>query len=405
MSLGLPSHLAARTITQAFARSLHAIGLTLLVSAFLSALVFQAARPHTILWPAMIAIVPMVVLLLVNRREPTFFSSASYLLVGAACTYWYILTFYAQAEPILAGDAFSIALPKIALVMVGGVGVGLLRALAWALCGYAVAEAAAAAAILQSGEAWRFDIATAASLVVTVVILVLWFTTIRRFNRAQPLLHRAVQDEQLALARYRIEARAAALMHDTVLSHLAAIANAPDAPIDAQLSAQIHRDLEIVVGEEWLADHAIAAEDINRNWRQAPIFAAIEEMRELGLEVSQTGDLSAVLRLDDERAEALAGAVKQCLVNVLDHSGTTRAEVVAYIADQDISVMIIDSGVGFSEDETRVDRLGLRNSVRQRVQLVGGAVHVWSTPGQGTSIMIRMPIAAPAQFALGEASP
>jgi len=56
-----------------------------------------------------------------------------------------------------------------------------------------------------------------------------------------------------------------------------------------------------------------------------------------------------------------------------------------------VSVMVIDTGKGFSEEETGSDRLGLRQSVRRRIENVGGTVQVWSTPGKGTSVMIRVP--------------
>lgn len=55
--------------------------------------------------------------------------------------------------------------------------------------------------------------------------------------------------------------------------------------------------------------------------------------------------------------------------------------------------MVIDNGSGFSEAATGSDRLGLRSSVRRRIELVGGQVNVWSTPGRGTSIMIKIPVA------------
>jgi len=84
-------------------------------------------------------------------------------------------------------------------------------------------------------------------------------------------------------------------------------------------------------------------------------------------------------------------AVKQCLVNVLKHADTDHAEVVIYGSDTEVSVMIIDGGKGFSERENSVDRLGLRQSVRRRIETVDGTVQVWSTPGTGTSILIRLP--------------
>ena len=53
--------------------------------------------------------------------------------------------------------------------------------------------------------------------------------------------------------------------------------------------------------------------------------------------------------------------------------------------------MVIDGGKGFLERETSVDRLGLRQSVRRRIESVGGTVQVWSTPGTGTSVLISLP--------------
>ena len=126
----------------------------------------------------------------------------------------------------------------------------------------------------------------------------------------------------------------------------------------------------------------------------------------MGLEIEATGDLAAVGRLDRESSIALGLAVKQCLVNVLKHSGTTHAEVAVYGSESALSVMVIDNGCGFSEAATGPDRLGLRSSVRKRIELVGGQVNVWSTPGRGTSIMIKIPVAERARVhdpAQGEA--
>jgi signal transduction histidine kinase len=53
--------------------------------------------------------------------------------------------------------------------------------------------------------------------------------------------------------------------------------------------------------------------------------------------------------------------------------------------------MVIDTGRGFSEQLVGSDRLGLRQSVRRRIESVGGEVRLWSTPGRGTSILIQVP--------------
>lgn len=393
MSLGLPSHLAMRAVTESFGRALNTIGLVCLAAALLSAIAFQAAEPTAVLWPAMIAVTPMAVLLILNRRAHTWFTAVSYLAIGAACTYWYILTFYSQTQPILVSDAFSFSLPKIALLVVAGPGFGLARAVLWMVSGYLAAEIAAAAAILQSGREWSVDVTTAATLLAVIAILGLSYLSLRRFRRAQPLLHRSVRDEEVASLRFRIEAKAAALMHDTVLSHLAALSSAPDGGIDPALRRQIDQDLEALIGEEWLNDKAGPVEgESGIEWQKSGLRNAIEESRALGLEVETTGDLAAVSTLGREASIALGQAAKQCLVNVLRHADTGQAEVVVYGTGSEVSVMVIDAGKGFSVAETGSDRLGLRNSVKRRIELVGGTVQVWSTPGHGTSIMIRMPI-------------
>jgi hypothetical protein len=392
MTLGLPSHLAPQSINRSYARALHLVGFTNLIAGLLAAIVFQAANPHDVLWPAMIAILPMLVLLWLDDRTRSAFYSASFLIVGAACTYWYILTFYSQAEPIVSSDSFSTAMPMIALVMVGGVGRSLPVRLAWCVAGYAAAEIGSTAAILQSGRPVLFNVTTFLAFAATVFLLSLAHLGRQRSRHSQPLIYRAARDEQLAAMRYRIELKATALLHDTVLSHLAAIAtSAPGSEIGA-LRAPIERDLQLLIGEEWLREDPAEADTPSRpGWQQSGLCTAIQEVRAMGLDIESTGDLTAVSGLDREGSIALGLAVKQCLVNVLRHAGTDRAEVAVYGAEGEVSVMVIDSGRGFSEAETGVDRLGLRNSVRRRIESVGGDVHVWSTLGHGTSIMIRVP--------------
>ena len=184
-------------------------------------------------------------------------------------------------------------------------------------------------------------------------------------------------------------------MHDTVLGHLAAIAAAPPGPLGPAMRQKVERDLEVLIGEEWLSDDARDVDTRARTeWQHSPLFVAIEESRTLGLDVEVTGDPAAVARLDPARAAALGLAAKQCLVNVLRHSGVDRADVVVFGADTDVSVMIIDNGKGFVVDETGADRLGIRASVRRRHRgcrrrreaLVGpGQGHLGRAPGAGGS--------------------
>lgn len=372
----------------------HTVSITLLCIALFATLVLQSGRVDSILWPAALALLPPIGMLFLRERDRSALWSAGFLLVGGLCVYVHSYLLLSQPIPIVDGDGFSFLAVKVALIMVGGAVVGIGPGLAWATAGYVVAEGVVGVALLQSGLPLHFDIPALFVYLATMAIIPLIGYVHRRQRGAQPRLHRAAQDEQVAALRYRIEVKAATLMHDTVLNHLAALADSSGDELDPALRSQIQKDVDSLVGEEWLAESTDAVDEKTRlDWQHSGLFTAIQESRLLGLEVETTGDLAAVGRLDRESSIALGLAVKQCLVNVLKHSGTTRAEVAVYGSEAALSVMVVDTGVGFSEAATGADRLGLRSSVRKRIELVGGKVSVWSTPGRGTSIMIKIPVA------------
>jgi len=392
MSLGLPGHLAPHSESRAFARASHVISFVILVADILLILSLQLSRPEAILWPAAVAILPILVVLRLLERYRSWFYSVTYLIVGTASVFWLVLAGTGQFPAESTTDSLVFALPKIALILVGGAGIGARKAIGWSVAGYLLGETATVLAALQTGATIVFDTTAFGVLVVAVLLFTVIGMSRRRVFTAQPSLQRAARDEHLSDIRHRIEVRAAAMLHDTILNHLAAVAASPDGELRRDLQGRIGRDLEVLVGEEWLVSPAPAESAADRaGWVSSRMFRSIDEARELGLDVVLSGDRSAILRLDAQRQLAVGLAVKQCLVNVLKHAETDRAEVVIYGSDTEVSVMIIDGGKGFSERETSVDRLGLRQSVRRRIETVDGTVQVWSTPGTGTSILIRLP--------------
>ena len=392
MSLGLPSHLVPHHVLRASAKAAHMVALVCIVVASFATIAIQSAEPGRILWPALIAFALMLVTLWQVDKHRTPFYSVAYLTVGGACVYWVSIVAMSEFPGESLSDTFVLSLAKVALIMVGGAGVKTLTAIAWSGGGGLVAGLATFIAARQTDSTFVID-GTAVAAVCLFIAVQLGLTLTRSRGRiAGPNLHRAARDEQLSAMRYRIEVKAAAVMHDTVLNHLAAIANAKDGTIQQALRDQIDRDLEVLVGEEWLLDvDGAPDQQTHVEWRTSPLYKVIEESRQLGLDVEVSGELAAASRLGVERATAVALATKQCLVNVQRHAGTDRAEVVVYGSEREVSVMVIDSGKGFSEEETGSDRLGLRQSVRRRIENVGGTVQVWSTPGKGTSVMIRVP--------------
>lgn len=392
VSIGLPAHLAPQAIWRSFVTAQHTVALTLLGIALLATLVLQGARPTAAIWPAAFALVPSVALLLLSSRMRTVLWCLAYLLVSGIALHLHALILLSQPIPITPGDGFSFLAAKVAIIMVGGCVLGVGAGVAWAVAGYIVAELAVGLAQVDAGISAQFDLPAFVAMIATVITIPLISFTGRRQRRVQPRISRAARDEQAAQVRARIEVKAAALMHDTVLNHLAAIAESPGAGLAPTLREQIRRDVTALMGEEWLSEQSEVVDGkVRADWQHSGLFSAIQEGRLLGLEVEATGDLVTVGRLDRESSIALGLAVKQCLVNVVKHSGTNRAEVAVYGTNDSVSVMVVDNGRGFREESTGVDRLGLRSSVRKRIEMVGGRVNVWSTPGRGTSVMITVP--------------
>jgi len=97
-----------------------------------------------------------------------------------------------------------------------------------------------------------------------------------------------------------------------------------------------------------------------------------------------------------EMSLELLQIVREALNNIHKHSGSTRAAVSMSKIDEKLEVTVEDNGKGFpfsgaySLDELELLRLG-PVSVKRRVRLLGGEMNLESRPGQGTTLMLRIP--------------
>src|SRR5690606_36193749 len=149
-------------------------------------------------------------------------ATVAYLIVGAAATYWFAFTGRSE-YPLSATDSFPLSTLRIAMLLVSGP-TGIQSAVGWGAVGLGLAEAAIIVAGLQTGTELAVDATSIVAFLFMFVVMVVIRSSLWRSQAALPNLHRAVRDQQLAEMRHRIEAKAAAVMHDTVLNHLTAIA-------------------------------------------------------------------------------------------------------------------------------------------------------------------------------------
>ena len=84
--------------------------------------------------------------------------------------------------------------------------------------------------------------------------------------------------------------------------------------------------------------------------------------------------------------------VQEALNNVWKHSQSPRAEVRVTQTDHELRVGIQDWGVGFDPAKVKKTRYGLAG-MRERARLFGGTTEIDSSVGQGTRIIVTLPLA------------
>lgn len=153
------------------------------------------------------------------------------------------------------------------------------------------------------------------------------------------------------------------------------IANKSVRSLALQLSPPVLHSLGLVAALGWLA----------------------EEMERIyGLVVSVHDDGKSK-HCDDKQRITLFRAARELLVNVAKHAKTGRAIVTTLIDERQLTLAVSDSGIGFETHKalnlaTQGTGLGLVG-VRERIALIGGEMHLDSSPGEGTTITLTAPLA------------
>ncbi len=384
--LGIPTHLAPRVNAWSTVRAFHAGAIGSIVAAGIALVLYRLSEPEVQVLPAVLALLPMLAMVGVHVQFGTSRSAGAFLVVGGVCAWWFALGVQEQV-PTGWVTSYLLSLVVIPLILVGGAGAAPRGVALWSFVGFVVGRAATWIAIEQAGATLRPLVLAWVTLGFVVALVLATSRSTTRSEQVQPELLRSAREEHVSAYRAGVEAEAAAILHDTVLNHLGAIAVAPDGPMDPHLAETVDADVAVLTGKGWLAPVVRPQPGAG-----AAVFdAMVDEHRALGLDVTVSGDTSTLERLDQRALAALVRAVGQCLANVRKHAGTDAAEVSVFDDSASCTVMVVDDGRGFDEDATGADRMGLRGSVRDRIGRVGGEVQIWSSPGSGTSVMMTVP--------------
>ncbi|CAN5482067.1 hypothetical protein BH09ACT4_BH09ACT4_09830 [soil metagenome] len=314
-----------------------------------------------------------------------------FLAVGAVAALGFELSVMQGDPGIIDTNLYLVNRPTLALVAVGVTATTAISGILWCAFGLAIATAVSFAASVIAhvpftpgfGPVMVFLIATVGYLT---------FAAIQNAQRRRVPNFEALEAETLRLARGEdLSRRTTAAVHDTVLNDLALVLNTANT-LDDRAIARLRQDLEQLRGAEWISQTTTipTADDEDASLRNE-IMRMVSDFQWQGLSIHVTGSGSGVYKLAPDVARALVGAIRAAFENVVRHSGASVAELELIYAD-DITVMVTDQGSGFDMTAIPKDRLGVRSSIIERVEAVGGSARIWSTIGGGTSVMITIPI-------------
>jgi signal transduction histidine kinase len=236
----------------------------------------------------------------------------------------------------------------------------------------------AAEPLSKDGEQLVTDLASQAGLVLRNVRLIEQLQESRRRivttqdERARKLerdLHDGAQQQLVALSvKLGLAEQLASRDADKTRALLAELKS------DAADALENVRDLARGIYPPVLADHGLAAA-LEAQARKAPVPVRL--------------DANGSGRYPSEIEAAVYFCCLEALQNVAKYAGANEAIVRLGRSNGDLTFEVVDDGQGF--DRATAGGSGLTN-MRDRVEAVGGALIVTSTPGSGTTIRGRIPV-------------
>lgn len=256
---------------------------------------------------------------------------------------------------------------------------------------------------------WVVGLVVLAATLFTMLYTTLYIRQVQSREKAQELLKElesanaklsayAAQVEDLTISNER--QRMARELHDTLSQGLAGLIlqlEAVDAHLGARNDERARTILQGALGQAraTLADARRAIDDLRSN--QSP---GLEEMvrREAKKFTQSTGipcdlEISLPQDLPGTVNETIRRLLLEGLNNVARHA---RAKQVTLSLVQPghepaLQMVICDDGIGFDPSAVKSGHYGLQG-MQERVHLVGGSLEVNTSPGQGTRLMICLPL-------------
>ena len=182
--------------------------------------------------------------------------------------------------------------------------------------------------------------------------------------------------------RIRADERAemAAHLHDSVLQTLALVQRADDPARMAALARRQERELR-----GWLYGGGAEPDPATVRAAVEHLAGAVEDRHGVVMDVVAVGDAAL-----DPAMESLVAAAGEAMTNAARWSGCATVSVYLEATPQGVEVFVRDRGAGFDPQAVDGDSRGIRDSIRGRLDRVGGRCEITSSKGHGTEVRLHL---------------
>ena len=182
--------------------------------------------------------------------------------------------------------------------------------------------------------------------------------------------------------RIRADERAemAAHLHDSVLQTLALVQRADDPSRMAALARRQERELR-----GWLYGGGSEPNQATVRAAVEHLAGVIEDRHGVVMDVVAVGDAPI-----DPAMESLVAAAGEAMTNAARWSGCPTVSVYVEATPQGVDVFVRDRGAGFDPQTVDGDSRGIRDSIRGRLDRVGGRCEITSSKGHGTEVRLHL---------------
>jgi signal transduction histidine kinase len=225
----------------------------------------------------------------------------------------------------------------------------------------------------------------------------------RSADRALSAIISAQEQERQRIARE---------LHDQMGQHIVALS------LGLARLAQITRELPAAL--PLIGQLRFVADSLGRDVHMLALELRPSSLDHLGLsvalssyaqEVSDRSGLTIDVHCDSADALDLAEVVKtglyriaqEALTNIVKHARARHVSIILERHGEHLQLIVEDDGDGFGEPSRDANKLGL-NGMHERAGLLNGSVTIESSPGRGTTVYARLPLAQSEASADGQKS-